>query len=394
MHATVDFNHADPAVSPSLFDWGQRLRTESPIAFSTAHGGFWVATRYDDITSILRNNETFICSQRITLPPQNSPVPVVPLESDEPNHVFYRSVLSPFLTPKAVREHEPFIRRIVREALDPIVAKGAGDAMVDFAARIPTRAMAMIFGFTDDDAYRFDEGFSALVNAAGSGDVERQMAAVNGFKAFLTEKIDARRGDPSGTDFVSAMLRHEKDGRRYTEDECLGLMWSAAGGAIDTTKLAIGHMIHAFGVRRDLRQRVIENPTLVPAAVEESLRMNAPAFMTARYVARDVTIGGVQMKAGQRVLLVHGWGNRDDKTFPDADNMSLDRGPNRHLTFGWGIHQCAGLHLARFELRVVLEELLARAPNYELADPDAAPILHGGMMWGFDNLPIRIPRSA
>ena len=392
--AHVKFDHADPAISSELFDWGSRLQHDSPIARSDAHGGFWIASRHKDILAICRDTQTFICSQRITLPPQKSPVPVIPLESDAPNHTFYRSVLTPFLTAKAVREHEERIRTIVADALEAIIERGSGDAVRDFAALVPARSMAMIFGFTDEDAYRFEQGFSALVHAAGSGDVARQMKAVDDFRSFLMEKLTAGRANPAGTDLVSAILRHEVGGRRYTEDECLGLMWSAAGGAIDTTKHAIGHAVREIGSNPLIRQTLIGNPGLVPAAVEESLRMNAPAFMDARYVAKDVSLGGADMKTGDRVLLVYGWANRDEAAFPSPLEMRLDRPPNRHLTFGHGIHQCAGLHLARLELKIAIEELLARIPGYELADPDARPVLHGGMMWGYDRLPIRAAQKS
>jgi cytochrome P450 len=394
MSATVDFDHANPLVSGALFDWGMRLQREAPIAHSNAHGGFWIASRHEDVVAIMRDTETFICSQRITLPPQNSPVPVIPLESDEPDHSWYRSVLAPFLTPKAVRQHEEQIRSIVTDALRSIIERGEADAVTDLAARIPTRAMAMIFGFSDEDAYRFDRGFSDLVNAAGSSDVPRQMAAVDSFKAFLLEKLAEGRARPNGADFVSAILSKESGGRRYSEDECLGLMWSAAGGAIDTTKHAIGHAIHELGVNRAVRRMLIDNPALIPNAVEENLRLNAPAFMTARYVAKPATVAGAHMQPGERVLLVHGWANRDESVFPGANELRLNRTPNRHLTFGHGIHQCVGMPLARLELKIVLEELLRRIPDYELVSPDEGPILHGGMMWGYDRLPIRLPGGA
>lgn len=386
----TDFDHADQHISLELIALGQQLRSEDSPVYNSNHGGFWVASRHADIVHILRQPELFICSRRITLPPQNSPVPVIPLESDPPDHAFYRAVLTPFLTPRAVLAFEPRIRAIVREALDSIVAKGGGDAMADLAARIPTRAMAMIFGFSDDDAYRFDAGFAALVNAAG-GDAAVQLQAVDAFKAFLLEKIEERRENPGDTDLVSAILRFEQNGRTYTEDECLGLMWSAAGGAIDTTKLAIGHAVRELGIDEAARQRLIDDPAKIPAAVEESLRLNASAYMTARYVERDTRVGNTEMKAGDRVLLVHGWGNRDTAVFDEPDRLKLDRAANRHLTFGNGIHMCAGMHLARLELRITLEELLRAMPHYELVDPQAGAILHGGMMWGYDELPIRIP---
>jgi cytochrome P450 len=389
--AKVTFDHADQRISGELLAWGRRLQKESPISYSEAHGGFWIASRYQDIVSILRDTQSFTCAQRVTLPPQKSPVPVVPLEADEPDHSFYRAVLAPFLTVKAVREHEPRIRAIVTESLTPIAERGAGDMMSQFAALIPTRAMAMVFGFSDQDAYRFDHGFSALVDAAGSGDTDRQMEAVNGFRAFLVEKLAEGRSSGRDSGLVAAILKHRVDGRACTDDEALGLMWSAAGGATDTTKLAIGHAVRELGVDRVTRQKLIDDPTLIPAAVEDSLRLNAPAFMDARYVSKPATLAGAEMKPGDRILLVYGWANRDESAFPVPGALKLDRGPARHLTFGHGIHLCVGMHLAKLELKVVLEEILARMPNYELVDPDVKPVLHGGMMWGYDSLPIRIP---
>lgn len=394
MLSRVEFDHADPRISDTLFEWGARLQQESPIAYSEAHGGFWIASRYEDIAAITKDTDTFICSKGITLPPIQSPVPVIPLESDEPLHTQYRAVLASFLGLKAVRECEGKIRAIIAEALEAFAARGEGDAVADFAAHIPTRAMAHVFGFGDADAYRFDEDFSEVVNAAGSGDVARQIAAVERFKAFLLEKLAEGRANPSASDLPAAILRHEVDGRKLTENECLGLLWSAAGGAVDTTKHAIGHAIHALGVHRDVRRKLIENPRLIPAAVEESLRLNAPAFMTARTVARPVTLRGVSMKPGERVLMVFGWANRDRTAFAAPDEMKPERVPNRHVTFGHGIHHCVGMNLARLELKLALEELLLRMPDYELVNPDTRPTLHGGLMWGFDSLPIRVPRGA
>lgn len=394
MSATVAFDHANSAISPELFEWRTRLQNDAELSWSDAHGGFWIASRHADIVAILKDTTNFICAERITLPQQRSPVPVIPLESDEPDHSFYRAILLPFLTPNAVSHHDAPVRAIVTDALDALIARGEGNAVADFAAKIPARAMAMVFGFSDDDAYRFDSGFTEIIDAAGSGSLERQMAAVGSFKAFLTEKVEYRRAHPGNADLVSAMLRHESNGRRYTEDELLGLMWSAAGGAIDTTKHSIGHMVRALGVNPGIRGALIDDPKKIPVAVEESLRLNAASFMTARTLASTVNFGGVEMKKGQRVLLVHGFGSRDPAVFPEPDAMRLDRGVNRHLAFGHGIHMCAGMYLARMELKIAVEELLRRAPDYELVTPDAGPLLRGGMMWGYDVLPIRLPRRT
>jgi cytochrome P450 len=388
MVVIVDFDHGDPLISDKLWEWGARLQQEPSLAFSEAYGGFWIASRHRDVTAILHDTENFINAKGITLPPQKSPVPVIPLDADEPDHSFYRSVFTPFLTPKTVLRFEEQIRTIVVESLDAIVKRGEGDVVADFAARIPTRAMAMIFGFSEDDATRFDKGFTALVKAAGSGDASQQNAAVESFRAFLLSKIVERRANPTDTDLVSAILRHEVAGRTFTENECLGLMWSAAGGAIDTTKHAICHATRELYRHKDVRQKLNHDRKLVPLAVEESLRLNASAFMDSRYIAKDVTVSGTEMKAGGRVLLVFGWANRDPAVFPSPDEMRLDRSTNKHLTFGNGLHMCVGMHLARLEIKIAIEELLARIPNYELPIL-ASPVLQGGMMWCFESLPIR-----
>ena len=389
MVLTVDFNHADPAISPHLMDWGTRLRAEPGLAWSEHHGGFWVVARHADVLRVLRQPDLFICSRRITLPPQASPVPVIPLESDEPDHAFYRSVFDVAVSPRKVASFEAKIRQIVTDALDPLIARGTGDAVGDFAARIPTRAMAALVGMTDEDAYRTDAYFTEQINAAGSGDPERLARAVDAYKGFLNEKLDERRRAPQD-DLITAILNYEQNGRRYNADECLGLMWSAAGGAIDTTKHSIGHVMHLLGTRPDLRKAVIDQPRLIPLLIEESLRINPPSFAVGRYVARDTELAGTAVKQGQRVLIVYGFANRDGSAFAEPDAVVIDRPPSRMLTFGNGIHQCVGMHLGRFEVKIAVEEVLRRMPDFVLKTIDARPTLHGGMMWAHDSLPMAV----
>lgn len=387
----VDFNHGTPDISDALFDWGTKLQREAPIAYSEAHGGFWIVSRYADIVAITKDTEHFINAEGATLPPLAQPVPLLPLESDPPEHFYYRKVLLPLLSAKVINNHVAKIRSIVVEALEGFKADGGGDAVADYAARIPARALACVLGFTDDDAYRFDRDFSAVVHAAGIGDTERQAFALDRFMSFLGEKLAERRADPAHDDVVSQLVRHEVDGRRLTDRECLGMMFALGGAGIDTTKHAIGHAIHAIGVDPSLRRKLIDDPSAITGMVEECLRLQTPAFMTARTVNKAATVGGVDMAPGERVLIVFGWANRDDAVFSNPDELQTDRTPNRHLAFGHGPHQCVGMHLARLEMRIAIEELLRRVPDYELADPEDSPKLYGGLMWGFSTLPIRVP---
>jgi cytochrome P450 len=205
--------------------------------------------------------------------------------------------------------------------------------------------------------------------------------------AFLSEELGERRATPAD-DVISAIVNFEAEGRRFTEEECLGLLWSTAGAASDTTTSAIGHALYGLARFPDVRQRLRDDPSLVPAAVDEVLRLDAPAFALARTVTRDVTVGDVQMKAGDRVLCLYGCANRDDEVFPDPDEIALDRSPNQHLAFGNGIHRCLGMHLARMELRLAITEVLERIPDYRLAGDPGPPRLRGGLMWSLDELPI------
>jgi cytochrome P450 len=294
-----------------------------------------------------------------------------------------------YLKPKAVKVYSGKIREIIVEALDGLIAKGEGDAIADFAAKIPTRAMATVFGFSDEDAYRFDHDFGEVVAAASSNDPERQGRAVETFFAFLKEKLEDGRAGKAGGSIVASMLAYEKNGHPFNEDELLGLLWSTAGGAVDTTKHSIGHAIYNLGIRPDLRRKLIEEPRLLTLAVEENLRLDAPAFMTARHAVDDAEVGGVQIRAGERVLLAYGFGNHDESAFECPAEFRLDRKANNHLSFGHGIHTCVGMHLARMELKIALEEVLARMPDFELIEPVPEPKIRGGLMWAFDSLPIR-----
>jgi cytochrome P450 len=386
----VDFDHAATHPRETLLQWAERLREDAPIAWSEANGGVWIVSRYKDIVAIARNTAAFVSGKGITVPPLQSPVPVVPAESDEPEHSHYRSVLMQFLLPEAVKKHAEKIRTIVVEAMQEILKRGEGDAVRDFAAKIPTRAMAVVFGFTDEDGYRFDRDFGEVMEAAASSDPQRQMDAVASFFGFLREKLDEGRANLQADNVVSAMLAYEKNGKSFNEDECLGLLWSTAGGAVDTTKHSIGHLFYNLGINKDVRQRIKDDPSLINSAVEENLRLDAPAYMVGRHLVEDVTIDGVTMKAGERVMLVWGWANRDPEAFACPAEFDPTRKPNRHLAFGHGIHQCVGMHLARLEIRIVLEEMLKRMPDYELVDPGVNPRIHGGMMWSFDELPIRV----
>ena len=385
MTATVDFDHGDPKISEALHEWGRRLQERPTLSFTEAHGGFYIASRQEDICAVARDTDSFSSAQGITIPPLANPVPSIPAEADEPMHRHYRAALQEYLTPGAVRRYEDDIRRLVSDTVDSFVEKGEADLIVDLAAKIPTLATARVFGFDHDEALRFDRGFRAVVEAAGA-DPDTQVRAVDDFIGFLKARIDERRAAPAD-DAISSIATFEGAGRTFTDEECLGLLWSIAGAATDTTRHAIGHTLYHVHANPDVRRRVTDDLSLVPAVVEECLRLEAPAFSIARVATQDVTVAGTSLRAGDRVLLVYGWGNRDAALFENPDELLVGRrNVMQHCTFGKGIHTCIGMHLARMEVRLVLEQVLQRLPDYRLEVP-AGPQLAGGLMWGFESLP-------
>lgn len=393
MVTTVAFDQGNPAISDQLHEWGQRLRSESQLAYSEAYGGFYIASRHADISAITRNTESFTSAQGITIPPLANPVPSIPAESDEPMHRHYRAVLQSYLTLATVRQREEDIRALITQTIDAFIEKGEADLIGDLAAQIPTRAAALMFGFDHEEATRFDQGFRAVVASAGS-DVDTQMRAVGDFIEFLKGRLEDRRKTPAD-DVISAMIDYDADGRKFTEDECLGLLWSVAGAATDTTRHAIGHALYYLHETPGLRERVLDDTGSIPAVVEESLRLEAPAYMIGRVVAKEVTISGTRLKPGDRVLLVYGWANRDESLFEDPNDFIVGRkNVMQHCTFGKGMHSCLGLHLARLEVRLVLEQVLRRLPDYRLTDKPNGPTLAGGLMWGFETLPAKFTEGA
>jgi cytochrome P450 len=386
---TIALDHIAPGIDEELFGWGRYLRAEAPIAYSEAHGGFWVVSRYEDVVKVATDHESFTNTQGVTFPPlPKFPLPAIPLECDAPEHARYRGVLTPFFRSPAVRGHEQAVRGIVSSLIDTFIEQGEADLIGDFAHPLPALVLAEVFGFTAEEGRVFLRGFGGMVEAAGSQHPEAQAGAIDAFLSLLAQKLDQRRCTP-GDDLTTAIVQAEIDGAPLTGEEALGLLFAVAGAGTETTGHAIGHILHRLAEDLDLRERLTRDPSLIPSAVEEVLRLQPPAFMLARTVSRNVSIGEVELEPGDKVLMFWGWANRDEAIFDHADDFILDRAPNPHLTFGAGVHKCVGQHLARLELRVAVEEVLRRLPDYAEESDPGLPRLRGGWVWGFDALPVR-----
>jgi cytochrome P450 len=383
----TDFDHTDPGwVSDPYPIWAD-LRERCPVAHSDRFGGAWLPTRYEDISAIAYDTEHFssqgviVTNARPRVPAPVGPAP--PITSDPPFHQLARRMLLPAFAPKAMAEWEPATRALCRELLDALAGREVVDAAVDYAQHIPVVVIAHARPSEDGDCSR--------LRPPGGGRCplpsEERSARFEPIKAYIDAAIEDHLTSPRD-DLIGYLLAADIDGQRLSPRHVRGTIELLLVAGIDTTWSAIGASIWHFARVADDRHRLVDEPSLMPVAMEEMLRAFAPVTM-ARLVAKETEMHGCPMKPGDWVLLPFPAGNRDPARFPDADQVVIDRAVNPHAAFGLGIHRCIGSNLARMELRVAVEEWFARFPDFELADPSAvtwAP----GQARGPRTLPVRI----
>jgi cytochrome P450 len=362
-----------------------------PIAHTERWGGSWLPTRYEDIHAIAHDVEHFSSTQITVVPrvvvPGTEHVHAPPIDSDPPEHGWSRRLLLPSFAPRAVEKHEPGTRALCRSLIDRFIANGRGDAATDYAQQIPSRVIAELMGIPSDCADDFTVWVQGLLEL-GQTDIPLRLRSREALFGFLTEIIEDRQRHPRD-DLITELLQSEVDGEPVPVSHVLGTCQLLIIAGIDTTWSSIGSALWHLAQHPDDRRRLAADPSCIPTAVEELLRAYSPVTM-ARIVREPIDFGGVHMDAGDRVLMSFPAANRDPTAFDDADQVILDRERNRHIAFGVGIHRCAGSNLARMEMRVALEEWLARIPEFSLEDPDAVTWA-AGQVRGPRSIPVVFP---
>lgn len=382
----VDFDHTDQAYANDSSERFRHLRDECPVAHTPAYGGFWVMTRYDDITASTRDPELFSSAQGVQIPDVGSGVPLPPLQADPPSHTYYRKVLQQEFTARRMRGVEGFIRDLTRELMDEFGAVRSIDLVERLATPLPPIVIAQLMGFPREDWTVFREQLEIMINAAMSDNPEAGQSAAVEFLQHLAGALAERRAEPRD-DMLTRIASCELDGRPITDEEALGMTWTTVVAGHETTVGGIGALLMHVGQDPDLKARLLADPGLIPQAVEETVRLEAPITGMRRNVTRDVCLHGQQLLAGEDVWLSYAAANRDDRKFDQPDTFDLDRTPN-HVGFGDGIHRCVGAPLARLEMRVVLEEMLDRFPTFTV-DPDAELRFQTTQSRRLLNLPVR-----
>jgi cytochrome P450 len=371
------------------------LRERCPIAHTERWGGSWIATRYDDVAEMARMVPE-LSSQEFTVVP---PVPLIdpetgvvlrprpvapPISSDPPFHGVARRLLLQAFSPQAVAKHEPYTWALAHRLIDGFIDEGRCDAAVQFAQQIPPKVIAHLMGLDEDMGDTFIQWVRNVLEF-GATNPELRVATGLEMLKFWAAEIAKRRAEPAD-DFMSWLLQQDLDGEPVDDDHAASTFNLLLVAGIDTTWSSIGAAIWHLAAHPDDRQRLVKEPELIPTAVEELLRVYSPVTM-GRLATEDVTVNGVTIPAGSRVLMNFPAANRDPEVFPDPDTVVIDRAHNRHVAFGIGIHRCAGSNLARMEMQVALSVFLERIPEFRL--DDSGPVTWcGGQVRGPRSIPL------
>ncbi len=378
-----------PAMRDNPYPYYALARRMAPVVYNDAIGS-WSIFRYEDVRAILRNPQGF----------SSDPSKFVPgierdrqsmLNADPPRHTQLRGLVNQAFTPRRVAGLEPRIAQVTNELLDAVLPSGRLDVVDDLAYPLPVIIIAELLGVPPADRAMFKRWSDEIVRHLGTNfraDVPESLLQVETeFVKYFTKQIEDHRQHPRD-DLIQALLMAEIEGRRLTAEELLSFCILLLVAGNETTTNLIGNAVRCFIEHPDEAARVRADLSLVPSAVEEVLRYRSPVQATIRFATEDTLIGGQTIKAGQRVIVVIGAANRDPDEFPEPDRFDVTRSPNRHLSFGLGIHFCLGAPLARLEAKVALEALLRRLPELRRADETPYEPVEGFIMHGVKHLPL------
>lgn len=370
------------------------LRETEPV-HRVERGGFYVLSRFADVFEAARDTATYSSAQGLTMTTGEAELDLVKdfrpmVMQDPPDHTVFRRMVSRGFTPRQVTELEPIVRGFVRARLETVARVGAVDIVHELLKPLPSLVVAHYLGVPDEDRPRFDGWTDAIVAATSRGNpLESAQAAAEMFEYF-SELVERRRREPAD-DTISHLAQAGDD---VSVLQMLGFAFTMVAGGNDTTTGLLGVALQLLTERRDQRALLLEDPARIVEAVEELLRLASPVQGLARTTTRDVELHGRTVPAGSRVLLLYAAANRDPREFgPDAEELDVLRAPRRILTFSHGAHHCLGAAAARLAARVVLEELLAAMPDFQV-DAAAGTFADGNYVRRYASLPFAAVGAA
>jgi cytochrome P450 len=390
VHSMVTAPEWDPLASHSqLFDDYAYFRDRCPVARSSAFGGYWMLSRYEDVAAAALHPATFASGVPFVENTTTSGLEAIPISLNPPLHTSYRRLLNPFFRASRISAMEPGVRALARDQLAPFLAGRGGDLVSAVSYPFPARVLCRFLGMPDDQWLVL----KSLSESSSTSRGHREAAAEHSRRlvAFIDDVLRERREAPRSPqeDLLTAVLAANVAGRPVSRQTVILMIKQLFTAGHTTTSRAIANAVYFLaadpGIQSDLRQ----HPDRISAAIEEVLRLAPPLHQLARTVVSDTTIRGRHLQRGDRVVLNYASANRDSAEFEYPEQLVPDRRPNRHLTFGTGIHACLGGPLARLEIRVMIEEILAATRSVRLSgEPVPEAPRAGHFTSGFSCLPV------
>lgn len=393
----TDYDIFDPEYIKDPFPVWDELRGKCPIAHTERWGSSWLPTKHEDIFAIAQDVEHFSSANPLVVPiaPPEGFVPsgegqpflgvsAPPISSDGYEHTWTRRLLLPPFSVRSIEKWIPVTRDHCRSLIDGFIDKGRADAAADYAQQIPPYVIAKMLGIPSEMSGTFTQWVQEFLEF-GLRNFAMAAEARNKILTFLWQQITEKKKNP-GDDLISHLLQADVDGKPVPDQHVLGTCFLILVAGIDTTWSSIGSALWHLAQHPEDRARLVAEPELMDTGVEELLRAYAPVTM-ARVLTKDYEYNGCKMSAGDKVLMSFPAANRDPERFKDPDKVIIDRAENPHVAFGAGIHRCAGSNLARMEMRVALQEWLARIPDFRLEDPENVT-WSGGQVRGPRTMPV------
>lgn len=383
-HALPDWDPRSEAVLTDQTATYDDMRRRCPVANSRY--GYTSLFRHEDVVRVLEDHQTFSSAV--------SRFPSVPNGMDPPEHTKYRQLIEPYFDQAHMDAFAPSCRDTAARLVQALPTEGTIELIAEFAQIFALRIQCAWLGWPDDlhEPLRL---WTLKNQAATLARDEAAMGAVAlEFDRYIKELLAARRaaGNTAPNDVTTNLLRDQSLGRPLTDDEIVSILRNWTVGELGTIAASIGIIVHYLAVHDDLQQQLREQPALLPAAIDEILRIEAPLIMNRRVTTKRVTIRGRTLAAGSRLALLWASANRDEAVFGDPDEFRLDRDPSLNLLYGAGIHVCPGAPLARLELRVLMEELLARTRKISVA-PGSEPIRAYFPASGYASLTVLVQKA-
>jgi cytochrome P450 len=362
------------------------LASKCPVTHSDAEGGYWLVNRYEDVLSAFEDWQTFAATpESVVVPHPAGRRPMYPLENDPPAQREYRHVIQPYLTPRRLAEVETGVRELATELIDSFIEDGHCDLATQFTQPFAGRMLYRFILGLDESEVKMVRGWTDAISFDPGG--PEAVILQRKYNVWTDEMLERRRNGDHQDDIIDALLHANIEGKPLSNDEVAGCLEVLIGGGFGTTSDGTLSTMLRLTENPLLRERLRNDLSLIPNAIDEFLRFDPPIAARPRLCTRDTVLNGQEIKAGERVFLFIAAANRDEEEFSEPNDLDLERGRNRHLAFGVGIHRCVGSNVARFNLRIGFEELLTRLGDFEIT-PGDAPRYAPRQTWGPSYLPL------